>query len=77
MGQQNLVNNYYLPFQKISVFHKVKFYNIDLKGYPGSADLWDSIHVQLSHRDTQGCHIPGRFDTTLVISDVTPQQGDI
>lgn len=74
---KNAVNNYYLPFQKVSVFHKVKFYNIDLKGYPGSADPQDNIHVWLRHRGTWGCHIPGRYDTMLVISDVIPKWGDI
>ena len=73
----NAVNDYYLPFQKVSVFHKVKFYNIDIKGYPGCVGPWDSIHVWPSHRDTWGHHIPGRFDTVLVISDVIPKEGDI
>ena len=34
----NTVSNYYLPVQNVSVFHKVGFYNADLKGYPGSSD---------------------------------------
>ena len=73
----NAVQNYHLPFQKISVFHKVKFYNVNIKGYPGSSDPRDSVHVQPSRKDKRGCDIAGRFDTALVVSDLTPKQGDI
>ena len=73
----NAANNYYLPFQKVSVFHKVKFYNGDLKGYPGSTNpcVITSTFSQATkiNEDT----IPGRFNMVLVVSNMAPKEGDI
>ena len=75
---ENVVNNNYFPFQKVSVYHKVKFYNFDLEWYPGSSDLCDNIHVQSSNKDKYGHKVPGRFDTALVQnSEWTTWLGDI
>ena len=73
----NAMRYYYLPFQKVSVFHNVKFHNILLTNYPGSLDFQDHIHVQLSCKDKWGCEIPGRFDTALEASNLITKYGDI
>ena len=74
---KHAANNYYLPFQKISVFHKVKFYNVDLKGYPGSSDPHDSVHARPCQKGKHGQEIAGRFDTALVSLKGQHIQGDI
>ena len=54
----------YLPFHKISVFHRIKFISKDLYSLDSSAHMVvDSIHCEPSSRHD---YIPGRFDTALI-----------
>ncbi|KAI0696143.1 hypothetical protein C8T65DRAFT_698500 [Cerioporus squamosus] len=57
----------YIPFYKIPVFHKVKFWLEDPHDFalPGS-ELRDVIHCRPSRKSKHGNDIPGRFDTALV-----------
>lgn len=66
MRSERAANNYFLPFQKISVFHRIKFHDTDA---PGPSEVLDSIHVQPGRTDKHGRTIPGRFDTALVRGD--------
>jgi len=57
----------YLPFQKISVFHRIKFVSNDPFSYDPTADIVvDSIHCEPMRRNTSGKIVPGRFDTAVV-----------
>ena len=63
--------NYFIPFQKIPVFHRLKFCNTDERGFTGisEAQVFDSVHAQPQRKDKRGRVIPGRFDTALVRTD--------
>ena len=53
-----------LPFQKLPVWHRVKFLRKD----PVTQHLYtaDSIHCQPERLNTRGMKIPGHFDTALI-----------
>ncbi|KII92122.1 hypothetical protein PLICRDRAFT_103181 [Plicaturopsis crispa FD-325 SS-3] len=57
-----------LPFQKVAVYHKVKFWNQDALGHEGTtfSDTLDTIHVRPMRQNARGKLVPGRFDTALV-----------
>ena len=57
---QRHADNTLLPFQRVSVFHKIKFTNQNL-----DAGIVDALHIQPLTHNQQGS-IPGRFDTVLV-----------
>ena len=61
--------NFHLPFQTVAVYHKIKFWNRDERGYTGKPDILDSAHVKPARADYRGRVIPGRFDTVLVKED--------
>jgi hypothetical protein len=39
-------DDYILPFQKVSAFHKIKFFHTDPEGYTGSLEVQDPIHTR-------------------------------
>ncbi|KAJ6527827.1 hypothetical protein B0H19DRAFT_969493 [Mycena capillaripes] len=61
-----LARDFYTPFQKISVYHKIKFWNTDALGREGAADALDTVHVKPGYFNKQNRHVGGRFDTVLV-----------
>jgi len=63
---EQAAENFFLPFQKLPVFHKIKFWNSDTEGLTGILEVHDSIHARPLHKDKWGKEVPGRFDTALV-----------
>ncbi|KAH9083700.1 hypothetical protein EDB83DRAFT_2282415 [Lactarius deliciosus] len=55
-------DNTLIPFQRVSVFHKVKFTNHD----HSDPRTVDALHIRPEARNRHGNTIPGRFDTALV-----------
>ena len=62
---QQAANNYVLPFQKVSAFHKIKFFHMDSNCHTGSSEVRDAMHAQPACRDKCDKEIPGRFDMAL------------
>ncbi|KAF9037045.1 hypothetical protein BJ165DRAFT_1353776 [Panaeolus papilionaceus] len=68
----------HLPFQKVPVFHRIKFVSFDMHALnPLDESTVDSIHVEPEHEDQYGKTIPGRFDTVLVRVKQESESGDI
>ncbi|RPD62619.1 hypothetical protein L226DRAFT_458001 [Lentinus tigrinus ALCF2SS1-7] len=65
--QERASASIYLNFQKISVYHKIKFWVPDPDGValPGT-ERRDVIHIRPVHKNKYGDDIAGRFDTALV-----------
>ncbi|KAJ7119227.1 hypothetical protein C8R43DRAFT_1152418 [Mycena crocata] len=61
-----LSSDFYTPFQTISVYHKMKFWNGDALGRENGLDILDTVHVKPGYQNSQGRQIGGRFDTVLV-----------
>ncbi|KAJ6458501.1 hypothetical protein C8R45DRAFT_843749 [Mycena sanguinolenta] len=61
-----LVRDFYTPFQKVWVYHKMTFWNSDALGRESIADVVDTVHVKPGYQNKQGHQIGGRFDTVLV-----------
>ncbi|KAH8804139.1 hypothetical protein DL96DRAFT_1474768 [Flagelloscypha sp. PMI_526] len=57
-----------LPFDRISVYHRLKFVQHDPYNTPPST-IVDSVHIQPARQDTRGQEIPSRFDTVLINVD--------
>lgn len=57
---------YRLPFNKVPVYHKAKFWESDFPRYRHASDEYDVIHAKPSQYDTRNREIPGQFDTALV-----------
>ena len=55
-----------LPFNTVNVYHRIKFWNPDAQGRDECPDTLDSAHARPSYVNTQGKHVPARFDTVLV-----------
>ncbi|KAJ6517025.1 hypothetical protein DFH09DRAFT_1251360 [Mycena vulgaris] len=64
-----LAGDFYTPFQTLSVFHTVKFWNGDALGRENALDILDTVHVKPGYQNKQGRQIGGRFDTVLVNDD--------
>lgn len=62
----------FLPFQRVSVFHTIKFWNPDPHGRSDALDTLDVAHVKPRRKGKNGW-IPARMDTVLV--DLDPDQG--
>ena len=60
------MDDYILPFRKVSTFHKIKFFHTDPEGYTGSSEVQDVIHAQPAHWDKCIKEIPGQFDMALL-----------
>ncbi|TBU31973.1 hypothetical protein BD311DRAFT_804404 [Dichomitus squalens] len=60
----------YMPMQKVSVYHKVKFWVSDPQRLttPGN-ETHDVIHVRPARKNKYGDGVPARFDTALVRED--------
>jgi hypothetical protein len=58
--------NIHFPFQKLPVFHRIKYVSRDLYDLEKGENVVDSIHVQPARSDKYGKVIPGRFDAGLV-----------
>ena len=64
---QALSESFHVPFLKISVFHRLKFFSMDAYSLnPLDEVVTDSIHVDPSHLDKYGKVVPGRFDTAII-----------
>ncbi|KAK7031890.1 hypothetical protein R3P38DRAFT_3313820 [Favolaschia claudopus] len=62
--------DFFLPFQSVSAYHKIKFWNEDPFGRPDTSDALDVVHVKPGYLNRQNRIVGGRFDTVLVnISD--------
>lgn len=59
-------NNLLIPFQRISVFYKIKFWNHNTFQYEDGADTLDTVHVRNTQKDCQGHVVPSCFDTMLI-----------
>ncbi|KAI9430251.1 hypothetical protein BJY52DRAFT_1208101 [Lactarius psammicola] len=57
-------DNTLLPFRCMSVFHKIKFSDLDSE----HSNIADVIHIKLERQSQHRALIPGRFDTALVMS---------
>ncbi|EPQ49907.1 hypothetical protein GLOTRDRAFT_28649, partial [Gloeophyllum trabeum ATCC 11539] len=58
--------NIYLPFQRLPVFHKIKFWIKDPFHRGLGSETSDAVHVRPSRRDSREREVPARFDTVLV-----------
>ncbi|KII85168.1 hypothetical protein PLICRDRAFT_116589 [Plicaturopsis crispa FD-325 SS-3] len=55
------------PLDKLSVYHRIKFWNEDALGRGDSApDTFDAVHVQPARMNNRDQRVPERFDTVLV-----------
>jgi hypothetical protein len=62
-----LSESIHVPFSKISVFHRLKFFSHDAYSLnPLDEVVTDSIHVDPAHSDKYGKMVPGRFDTAII-----------
>jgi Plavaka transposase len=61
-------SSFHIPFQKVPVYHRVKFVSTDPYAADSMAEnVVDSIHVEPARREsTRGLIVPGRFDTALI-----------
>ena len=59
-------SNIHIPFQKLSVFHRIKYVSRDPYGLEKGENVVDAMHAQPACLDKYGKIIPGRFDTGLV-----------
>jgi hypothetical protein len=59
-------DNFFLPFQSVSVYHTIKFWNEDPLGREDKSDALDVVHVKPGYVNKQGRIIGGRFDTVIV-----------
>ena len=64
---QNSARNIVLPFQRLPVFHKIKFWNEDAQRRSNTSETLDAVHVRPRKQDrSRSGWIPARFDTVLV-----------
>ncbi|KAJ7161769.1 hypothetical protein C8R43DRAFT_1086546 [Mycena crocata] len=58
--------DFILPFQSVSVYHKIKFWNEDPLGREKTGDALDVVHVKPGYSTRHGRIIGDRFDTVIV-----------
>ena len=58
-----------IPFQKVSVFHHIKYTKNDRYSITEPHPIVNSVHAQPSRRDKWGNRVPGWFDMVLVNID--------
>ncbi|KAJ7157665.1 hypothetical protein C8R43DRAFT_1183066 [Mycena crocata] len=63
---ETAANDIFVPFRKLSTFHKIKFWNEDPLGRNGAIDTLDVVHIKPGYTNTHGRIIGGRFDTVIV-----------
>jgi hypothetical protein len=66
-----------LPFQRLPMFHKIKFWNEDPQGRADASDILDAVHVHPRKKGKGGSWIPARFDTVLVNIDAEPRSSGV
>ncbi|KAF8873439.1 hypothetical protein BD779DRAFT_1477023 [Infundibulicybe gibba] len=66
-----------LPFNTLSVFHNIKFWNTDAHGREKISDLLDSVHIKPKRTDHRGRSVPPRFDMVLVNEDGNGQHSGV
>ena len=59
-------SNIHIPFQKLSVFHHIKYVSHDPYGLENEENIVNSIHAQPACSNKYGKVIPSRFDTGLM-----------
>ncbi|KAJ7301054.1 hypothetical protein DFH08DRAFT_724710, partial [Mycena albidolilacea] len=59
-------DNFFLPFQSVSVYHTINFWNEDPLGWEDKSDALNVVHVKPGYVNKQGRIIGGRFDTVIV-----------
>lgn len=57
--------NVNLPFQSVTVFHKVWYNTVDDAGILGHATV-DAIHARPARHSRHSRRVPARFDTALI-----------
>ncbi|KAF8326774.1 hypothetical protein F5887DRAFT_899535 [Amanita rubescens] len=62
----------HLPFTTVSVFHRIKYRQVDQEQ---ESSIADAIHIQPRRRNKKGHIIKGRFDTALVHNGGRDQMG--
>lgn len=67
---ERAAGNFYMPVQRLAVFHKIKFWNTDQGGFTGMSEVQDAIHVRPARQGKYNKTIPARFDTALVVDKV-------
>ncbi len=65
--------NIRLPFQKVPVWHKIKYLRTD--PFTKVSSTADSIHVHPARKDSRNRPVPGRFDTALINDGTGHQTG--
>ena len=63
---RTLAPRFKIPFNTVSVFFKIKFWNPDAQGHEDIPETLDCVHVRPAHQDSKGRAIPEHFDTVLV-----------
>ena len=63
---RRLAENVRLPFNKVPVYHKAKFWEADFPRYRHASDEFDVVHSTPARQDKRGNVVPGRFDTALL-----------
>ncbi|KAJ7694865.1 hypothetical protein B0H17DRAFT_931310 [Mycena rosella] len=72
---ETAASDFFLPFQSVSVYHKIKFWNEDPLGRGETSDVLDTVHVKPGYTNKRGRLIGGRFDTVLVNDGTGAQSG--
>jgi hypothetical protein len=76
---QNAAYRIFFPFQKVSVFHKVKIWNDDPLDHVDGKKALDVIHSHPARTARKGAKkgtgLPARFDTALINVDAMPGNG--
>lgn len=63
---EELTVNYFLPFQSVYPFHKIKFWHVNSDGFTGASKIQDSLHIKPPRKDKKGREVPAQFDTALI-----------
>ncbi|KAI0076043.1 hypothetical protein K474DRAFT_1598667, partial [Panus rudis PR-1116 ss-1] len=58
--------DFVLPFTRLPVYHRARFWRADFPHYQNSLDSYDVIHVRPKRKNYRGDILPPRFDTVLV-----------
>ena len=56
----------HIPFSKLSVFHRIKFFSYSHSLNPLDKIVVDSIHIDPTHLDKYDREVPGQFDTAII-----------
>lgn len=72
---QNEAFKIFLPFQKVPVFYKIKFWNDDPLGRSDGKKTLDVIHCRPKVKTKKGSNLPARFDTALIDINASPGGG--